>query len=82
MLTMTSIGCNEIKYDYMPKFKRSCHLYRKIGSLIPNNNSNLQFPQIYFLGDHNIEASIRCNYEKLVDEKLMIELQQVCTIYK
>lgn len=75
-LAMTSIGCNEIREEnFMPTFKISGQLHHRIGSLLPMDESPAKFLQIYFVGNDDTEASMRCNYSETENLSLMKELQ-------
>ena len=60
-IQMISLGCTEQVYlsDFMPTFKVQGQVYHRIGSMLPLPNEELQFLQIYFMGDALVEAERR-----------------------
>lgn len=59
----------------MPTFKICGQLHHSIGSLLPMDDSSAKFLQIYFVGNEDTEASLRCSYSETDDKVLMKELQ-------
>ena len=47
----------------------------RIGSLQPSPQRSANFLQIYYVGNENIEASLRCSCSQTTDLNLMKELQ-------
>lgn len=59
---MTSFGATKIINDgFMPTFKVQGQIYHRIGSLLPSENDDYKFLQIYFMGDKEEESNRRCN---------------------
>ncbi|KAI8430431.1 hypothetical protein MSG28_000708 [Choristoneura fumiferana] len=74
---MTSFGGKSVSEDgYMPTFKVQGQVYHLIGSLLPEQGQKAKFLQIYFVGEDEREASLRCSVcpnQYLVDEYAKIE---------
>jgi len=61
----------------MPKFKIQGQVYPKGGSLLPMQNEETKFLQIYFLGDEEAEAQRRFSIIPAVSKQLIESLQQM-----
>ena len=54
---MTSFGANEVSTGgFKSTFKVQGQVYHRVGSLLPSNNENPKFLQIYFMGDNLQQA--------------------------
>ena len=54
---MTSFGAKFVTQGgFMPTFKVQGQVYHRIGSLLPEENENCQFLQIYFMGNQENHA--------------------------
>lgn len=59
---MTSFGAKQMKGDgFMPTLKEQGPIFHLIGSLQPLPEEDPRFLQIYFVGEDEREARIRCN---------------------
>lgn len=74
---MTSFGAKIIEErGFMPTFKVQGQVYHKAGALLPNVNQPYKFLQIYFMGDENLEASLRCEVIPGTKRDLVMSLQR------
>ncbi len=63
---MTSFGSNIItEGGFMPTFKVQGQVYHRIGSLLPLQNEDSQYLQIYFVGVQQNQAQRRCKEQGL-----------------
>jgi hypothetical protein len=76
---MTSFGATREVYEhgFMPTFKVQGQVYHKIGSLLPVENGDHQFLQIYFLGDSAEEAQKRCSVFPNTRLDIITDLQEM-----
>lgn len=75
---MTSFGINSIiKENYMPTFKVQGQIYHRIGSLLPSNNSDLKFLQIYFMGNKDEKISHRLKISSSTKPEIIEALQTI-----
>ena len=73
---MTSFGAKRIiEGNYMPTFKVQGQVYHLVGSLLPALQEEPKFLQIYFVGDDEREAHIRCTNFNDVRPALIAQLQ-------
>lgn len=75
---MTSFGATKIvnNDNYLPTFKIQGQIYHTIGSLLPQNQSDSKFLQIYFMGDESSELIQRCDNNFNLNESIVLQLQQ------
>ncbi|CAH2226617.1 jg9019, partial [Pararge aegeria aegeria] len=76
---MTSFGVeNEV---VMPGFSSTFtiqgQIYHRIGSLLPTNNEQPKFLQIYFMGNENDEVDRRCQNIQLVEKDIVLKIQRM-----
>ena len=50
----------------MPTFTVQGQVYHRIESLLPEENENCQFLQIYFMGNQGNQAQRRCNVSEVL----------------
>lgn len=73
---MTSFGATEMALPgFMPTFRVQGQVYHRIGSLMPLQNEQHQFLQIYFIGDEQAQAERRHEVAPLTRRPLIEELQ-------
>lgn len=73
---MTSFGANIITDgQFLPTFKVKGQVYHLAGSLLPSLPNDHKFLQIYFVGDHHEQATVRCNRIPNLDFNLVSSLQ-------
>ena len=73
---MTSFGAKEIREPgFMPTFKIQGQVYHRFGSLLPTSTENPQFLQIYFMGDPEVEAQMRCSIIPDLRQAIVHDLQ-------
>jgi len=65
----------------MPTFKIQGQVYHKGGSLLPMQDEDTKFLQIYFLGDEEAEAQRRCSIIPAVNKQLIESLQRMLHIH-
>lgn len=61
---------------FMPTFKVQGQIYHQIGSLLPENESDSKFLQIYFMGDKEMETDRRCAVNQGTRREIIAELQE------
>lgn len=75
---MTSFGAKQILKG---GWESSCvikgQVYHRIGSLLPEENGDPKFLQIYFVGEDQLEAEYRCDNFPRLREHLVLGLQQM-----
>lgn len=75
---MTSFVAKEIhEGGFMPTFKVQGQIYHRYGSLLPEDDKNPQFVQIYFLGDPSTEANMRWNRIPTLNKEIISSLQDM-----
>ena len=76
---MTSFGAtNDVcEPGFMPTFKVQGQVYHRVGSLLPPENEEPKFLQIYFMGDERQEAQQRCNNIPGTRQDIVTEVQQM-----
>jgi len=75
---MTSFGANTVtEAGFMPTFKIQGQIYHRIGSLLPLPNTRPQYLQVYFLGDHDAEANVRCDSQQGTRLDVTMQLQNL-----
>lgn len=75
---MTSFGGKEIREgNFMPSFKVQGQVYHLIGSLLPQPGIRPKFLQMYFVGDDDKEANIRCDTAPTLKRNLIAQLQDM-----
>ncbi|XP_063912265.1 uncharacterized protein LOC135129114 [Zophobas morio] len=73
---MMSFGAKKImEDDFMPTFKVQGQVYHLVGSLLPLPQQEPQFLQIYFIGEDEREANLRCSNFSGVKPNLVKQLQ-------
>lgn len=73
---MTSFGGKQIKEGgFSPTFKVQGQVYHLIGSILPEPGQDAQFLQIYFVGEDDREANIRCSKFPDLRPNLIKQLQ-------
>ncbi|XP_063920741.1 uncharacterized protein LOC135135573 [Zophobas morio] len=73
---MTSFGAKKIMEDgFMPTFKVHGQVYHLVCSLLPLPQQDPQFLQIYFIGEDEREANLRCSNFSGVKPNLVKQLQ-------
>ena len=74
---MTSFGTTkEIKEPgYMPTFKIQGQVYHRIGSLLPLQNEEPKFLQVYFVGGSSQQAEQRCKNVPRNRQDIVLQLQ-------
>ncbi|GBP21595.1 hypothetical protein EVAR_9780_1 [Eumeta japonica] len=74
---MTSFGATNIVNNtgYMPTFKVQGQIYHRIGSLLPVQDEDPKFLQIYFTGNEAAEADQSCAISTEVRREIVLELQ-------
>ncbi|GBP91417.1 hypothetical protein EVAR_64898_1 [Eumeta japonica] len=74
---MTSFGATNTVNNagYMPTFKVQGQIYHGIGSLLPVQDEDPKFLQIYFTGNEAAEADQRCAISTEVRLEIVLELQ-------
>lgn len=74
---MTSFGASHIvNYGgFMPTFKVKGQIYHRIGSFLPENESDSIYLQIYFMGDKETETDRRCELNQGTRREIIAELQ-------
>lgn len=61
----------------MPTFKIQGQVYHRIGALLPVNDEDYKFLQIYFIGDSVREAGVRCSNFEDLDFNIVLSLQEM-----
>lgn len=76
---MTSFGATrEVREPgFMPTFKVQGQVYHLAGSLLPQENCNPQFLQIYFVGNSSEEVSSRCSNMPDLKQRIILPLQEL-----
>ena len=75
---MTSFGAKIVTQGgFMPTFKVQGQVYHRIGSLLPEENENCQFLQIYFMGNQENQAQRRCNVSEGTKLHIILSLQEM-----
>ena len=74
---MTSMGCKDVtsRSEWNPCYKIQGAVCHKIGSLCPAPDTDAEFAQIYFVGDENIEATLRQNVIPGLKDSIIRDLQ-------
>lgn len=77
---MTSFGASNIIRDgFMPTFKVQGQIYHRMGSLLPVENEEPKYLQIYFMGQSDdieqVQHRRRCNPE--TKQRVVCELQEM-----
>ena len=73
---MTSFGVKNIcNYNYPSTFRIQGQIYHQIGSILPIDEVNPNFLQIYFIGNHELEANRRCSIISNVDLDIVTQIQ-------
>ncbi|XP_063924679.1 uncharacterized protein LOC135138632 [Zophobas morio] len=73
---VTSFGAKKIMEDgFMPTFKVQGQVYHLVDSLLPLPQQDPQFLQIYFIGEDEREANLRCSNFSGVKPNLVKQLQ-------
>ncbi|KAK0042116.1 ATP-dependent DNA helicase PIF6, partial [Biomphalaria pfeifferi] len=82
---MTSFGATQVvEGHFMPSFKVQGQVYHLIGSLLPLPTEQHKFLQIYFVGDDEKEAQLRCANVSGLNTPLVHQLQTMlhdCNTY-
>ena len=76
---MTSFGAKkEIEEPgFMPTFKIQGQVYHRICSILPMSNSNHQFLQVYFMGEHSKEINQECVIMPDIRKEIVEQLQHL-----
>lgn len=75
---MTSFGANKIiNMSFMPTFKIQGQIYHQIGSILPTNENDAKFLQIYFIGNEENEINTRCSIINNVEKDIITRLQRL-----
>ncbi|XP_022218465.2 uncharacterized protein LOC111071439 [Drosophila obscura] len=75
---MTSFGAtNIIRDNFMPTFKIQGQIYHRAGSLLPFDNADHQFLQLYFIGNAEDEADRRCAIITNTRSQIIFDLQNM-----
>lgn len=53
------------------------HVYHQIGSLLPFNNEESRFLQVYFMGDEDTELNHRCSLINGLNREIIANLQKM-----
>lgn len=62
---------------FNPTFKIQGQVYHLIGSLLPVEEEEPKFLQIYFIGNEDSEADRRCEVTRQVERNIIMELQEM-----
>lgn len=75
---MTSFGATNIMREsgFMPTFRIQGQIYHLIGSLLPVENEESKFLQLYFLGNNENEATKRSTITNSTDYNIILKLQK------
>ena len=75
---MTSFGANIVtEGGFMQTFKVQGQVYHRIGSLLPEENENSLFLQIYFMGNQENQAQRQCNVNEGTKLNIILSLQEM-----
>ncbi|XP_041451342.1 uncharacterized protein LOC121404970 isoform X1 [Drosophila obscura] len=75
---MTSFGAtNIIRDNFMQTFKIQGQIYHRAGSLLPFDNADHQFLQLYFIGNAEDEADRRCAIITNTRRQIIFDLQNM-----
>jgi len=76
---MTSFGADKVvsMRGFCPTFTVQGKVYHQIGSLLPADNSQPKFLQVYFMGDDNAEIDRRVEFMQDVDRTIVQKIQHV-----
>lgn len=75
---MTSFGCKQVTADgFLSTFKGKGQVYHLIGSILPESGQDAQYLQIYFVGEDEREANIRCSKYPNLKPNLIKQLQDM-----
>ncbi|XP_060801784.1 uncharacterized protein LOC132902069 [Amyelois transitella] len=76
---MTSFGVDRevVMPGFSPTFTIQGQIYHRVGSLLPPDNQQHNFLQIYFLGDETLEADRRCTVIHGVERETVLILQRM-----
>lgn len=76
---MTSFGTDRkvVSSNFSPTFTVQGQVYHTIGSLLPEKNQKPKYLQIYFMGQEEIQAGIRCECIPGVDKRVVEKLQKM-----
>lgn len=74
---MTSFGATNIvrTMGFQSTFKIQGQIYHQIGSLLPTENDDEKYLQIYFIGDDNLEANKRSTITNGTRREIILDLQ-------
>lgn len=74
---MTSFGADKdvVQPGFSPTFCIQGQIYHKIGSVLPTEDHDPVFLQIYFMGDERTEAQRRCEIIRGVERSIIEDLQ-------
>ncbi|XP_048003105.1 uncharacterized protein LOC125239533 [Leguminivora glycinivorella] len=69
---MTSFGATHIvRENFMPTFKIQGQIYHLVGALLPPPDANHQFLQVYFMGNTDAEANMRCSQDPTLKQTII-----------
>ncbi|GBO99548.1 hypothetical protein EVAR_87322_1 [Eumeta japonica] len=76
---MTSFGVDKevVKPGFSPTFTIQGQVYHRIGSLLPANNEQPKFLQLYFMGDEEYEADRRCQNIQGIERDTVLKIQRM-----
>ncbi|XP_059160882.1 uncharacterized protein LOC131944344 [Physella acuta] len=73
---MTSFGASAIIRDnYMPTFKMQDQIYHRVGSLLPLEDADHKFLQIYFMGSPAEQVKKRCLFNTSTNQEIIAAVQ-------
>ena len=76
--SMTSFGADVVRQDgFSPTFTVQGQVYHRLGSLLPQPDSDYQFVQLYFVSDMTEQAKARQAHLKATKLDVLLPLQQV-----
>ncbi|XP_037871618.1 uncharacterized protein LOC119629558 [Bombyx mori] len=76
---MTSFGVDKevVMPGFSPTFTVQGQVYHRIGSLLPANNEQPKFLQLYFMGDEKNEADRRCQNIQGIERDTVLKIQRM-----
>lgn len=78
LFQMTSFGATKIinPGGFMPTFSVQGQIYHLIGSLLPTQENDPKFLQIYFMGNKEKEIDLRCTLNENLRREIISKLQE------
>jgi hypothetical protein len=74
---MTYFGAEIVSSNFITTFKVKGQIYHKAGSLLPFQDGDHKFLQMYFIGDVNDELKARCGISTGVRRSIVSQLQNL-----